>query len=267
MLGYINTDDAIQASGTVQVTGVAATLELNPQMLMWDPEQTEIDPADPASIKASGKRVLHFPGVTYIDWLIAKGYMDPSQSDPNYGGSPDQWISNGGDYIQQGFATNEVYKYENLIEWKDGAPAPVGFVLVNDLGWQPYPAMYTVLTDRLEELSPCLELLVPKLQQAWVDYLGNPGPVNDTLIEVSDGYNNFWKLSPELNARAVELFAELGIASNGPDSTYGNFDPARISALFDELVPILATQGIAVPEGYTAESVYTNQFIDPSIGL
>ena len=205
-LGYVNTDDAIQSSPTVEVTAVATTLEINPQMIMWDPEQLDADPTDPATIGETGARVLHFGEATYIDWMIANGYLDESQSDPNYGGSPDQWITDGGDFIQQGFATNEIYKYENEIEWKDGAPAPVEYAIIHELGWQPYPAAYSVLTERLDELSPCLELLVPMLQQAWVDYLDNPEPIGDVVIEVTEAYNNYWTLSPELNARAFELF-------------------------------------------------------------
>jgi hypothetical protein len=266
-LGYVNTDDAMTTAPTVEVTGVATTLEINPQMLMWDPEQTDVSADDPSSIGASGKRVLHFPSVTYIDWLIAQGNMDESQSDPNYGGAPDQWIEAGGDFIQQGFATNEVYKYENLIEWKDGAPAPVDFLLVHDLGWQPYPAMYSVLTERLDELSPCLEVLVPVLQQAWVDYFADPQAVNDQLLEITEGYNNYWTLSSELNAEAVRLMAELGISGNGPDDTYGNFDADRMQALFEAIGPVLESKSIELPEDYTAESSYTNEFIDTSIGV
>jgi hypothetical protein len=265
-LGYVNTDDAIQSSPTVEVTAVATTLEINPQMIMWDPEQLDIDAANPVTIKDSGARVLHFGEATYIDWLISKGFMDESQSDPNYGGAPDQWIADGGNFIQQGFATNEVFKYENLIEWKDGAPAPVDYAIIHELGWQPYPAAYSVLTERLEELSPCLELLVPKLQQAWVDYLDNPEPIGDVIIGVTETYNNYWTLTPELNARAFELFESEGYGSNGPDDTYGNFDPERIQTLFDDFGVILENRGITLPEGFTAESVYTNEFIDESIG-
>ena len=265
-LGYVNTDDAIQSSPTVEVTGVATTLEINPQMIMWDPEQLDADPTDPATIGETGARVLHFGEATYIDWMIANDYLDEGQSDPNYGGAPDQWIADGGNFIQQGFATNEIYKYENEIEWKDGAPAPVEYAIIHELGWQPYPAAYSVLTERLEELSPCLELLVPKLQQAWVDYLDNPEPIGDVVIEVTEAYNNYWTLSPELNARAFELFEEDGYGSNGPDDTYGNFDPERIQTLFDDFGVILEDRGITLPDGYTAESAYTNEFIDESIG-
>jgi len=266
-LGYVNTDDAVASSGTVAVTGVATTLEINPQMLMWDPEQNEIDPADPTTFKETGARVLHFPGVTYIDWMIAKGYLDEGQSDPNYGGSPDQWIADSGNYVQQGFATNEVFKYNEVIEWKDGAPAPVDYVLIDDLGWRPYPAMYTILTDRLQAESACLELLVPTLQQAWVDYLAEPQPVNDALLDITGTYNNYWTLTPELNAAAVELFASAGIGGNGGDDTYGNFDEARVEELYTELVPILEAKAVDLPEGFTANNAYTNEFIDPSIGV
>ena len=267
VLGYINTDEAIQTAGTVEVTGVAATLEINPQMLQWDPTQQDIDKADPTTLAASDARVLHFPGTAYIEFLISEGFITADQSDPNYGGAPDQWVANGGDYFQQGFATNEVFKYENLIDWKDGAPADVDFLLIHELGWQPYPGAYNVLTERLDEFSPCLEVFVPVLQQAWVDFLGNPGPVGDEIVAVTEVYNNFWKLTPELNEEAYRIFEATGIASNGPDDTYGNFDPDRVSTLFDAMKSILDETGVDLPEGYTAQSVYTNDFIDPSIGL
>jgi hypothetical protein len=266
-LGYINTDDAIAAAETVQVTGVAGTLEINPQMLMWDPTQLKIDPEKPETMKASGARVLHFPGVTYIDWMIAKGYLDASQSDPNYGGSPDQWVADSGNYVQQGFATNEIYKYENDISWKDGKPADVEFALIHNLGWQPYPAMYTILTSRLEAERGCLSALVPKIQQAWVDFLADPKPTMDKIIEVTEAYNNYWKLSPGLNDAAVALFKSEGIGGNGSDKTYGNFDEKRIEGLFNELKPILEAKNTALPEGFKASDVFTNEFIDESIGV
>ena len=267
VLGYINSDDAIQTSGTVEVTAVAATLEINPQMVMWDPTQTDIDLDDPTTMAATEARVLHFPGTAYIDWMVSEGIISAGQRDPNYGGAPDQWVADGGNFIQQGFATNEIFKYENLIDWKDGAPADVDYALIHDLGWQPYPGAYNVLTERLDELSPCLEVFVPMLQQGWVDFLNDPGTVPDEILGVTEVYNNYWTLTPELSAAAIELFDSTGIGSNGPDDTYGNFDGDRLSGLFDELSVILDDQGIDLPDGFTAESAYTNEFIDPSIGL
>jgi hypothetical protein len=266
-LGYVNTDDVIQSAGTVKGIGVATTLEINPQFLMWDPEQLDIDPKDPASLGASDARILHFPGTTYTDWLIGKGFINASQSDPNYGGSPDQWLANNGNFVQQGFVSNEKYKYENEIAWKDGKPAPLGFTLIHDLGWQPYPAMYTVLADRKEELSGCLKVLVPVLQQAWVDYLDAPEELSDVLVGITTTYNNYWKVTPELNTAGFKVFEDLGLGSNGPDSTYGNFDLDRVKKLYDEAMPLLEELGVeSFDPTLKLEEVVTNEFIDTSIG-
>jgi hypothetical protein len=265
-LGYVNTDDAISTADKVPVTGVATTLEINPQMIMWDPTQlTDIDATKPESFKASGARVVHFGGTTYIDWMISKGYLDAAQSDPSYGGSPDEWIAQGGNFVQQGFATNEIRKYETLVPWKDGAPADVEFALIHDLGWQPYPAVYSILSSRLEAEKGCLSALVPKLQQAWVDFLGDPKATGDQIVEVAKAYNNYWTVTDEINQGAYELFKSKGIGGNGADKTYGNFDDKRIEAIFAELKPILEGKAIALPAGFDAKSVYTNEFIDKSI--
>ena len=127
--------------------------------------------------------------------------------------------------------------------------------------------MYSVLSDRLEELSPCLAVLVPKLQQAWVDYLADPTPIGDALVEITKTYNNYWTITPELNAAGFELFESLGIGGNGPDSTYGNFDVDRVQKLYDEAMPLLADLGVKTDETLTVDGVVTNQFIDTSIGV
>lgn len=265
-LGYVNSDEVIQQSATVATTAVVGTLEINPQVVMWDPEQLAIDPDDPATIVESDARLLHSPDSTYVDWLISQGYLDESQSDPNYSGAPDQWVGSGGDFLQQAFATNEVYQYENLIDWKDGAPAPVDYALLDDLGWRPYPATQVVLTERLGELSPCLEVLVPVLQQAWVDYFDAPQDTAEAIIGITETYNNYWSVTPELNEAAFALMEVEGISSNGPDDTYGNFDPDRMQAVFDDFAEILEIRNVDLPEGYTVEDSYTNDFIDPSVG-
>jgi hypothetical protein len=263
-LGYVNTDDVISKAGTVKVTGVAGTLEKNPQMIMWDPAQTKIDKKDPKSIAASGKRILHFPETTYIDWMTAKGYMTAKQSDANYKGSPDEWVANTGNFIQQGFATNEVYAYTKETK---GWNKPIDFVLIDDLGWKPYPAMYTVLNERIKTDAGCLKALVPKLQQAWVDFIADPVPTNAELTKIAASYNNYWKVSDALSADGMALAKTTGITSNGADKTYGNFDEKRVGDMLTELKPILAAKNITLPAGYTIKDVVTNEFIDKSIGI
>ncbi len=253
--GYVNLSDAIKDSGSAAVVGVAKTLEINPQMLMWDPAQLDI--TEPADMAASGANVLHFDGTAYIDYLIAQDFLTADQPDPSYGGAPDQWIANGGNFIQQGFATNEIYKYENEIEWKDGAAAPVEYLLIDSVGFRDYPAMMTVRADKLESLSPCLEVLVPAMAQAWVDYLADPTPVTDALIAVNDTYDTYWKLSAGLNTKGIEIVESDGIAANSPDGTYCSMDDARVSDMISILTPIYEDGGITL--GDTA-AVVDNSF-------
>jgi hypothetical protein len=173
-------------------------------------------------------------------------------------------VADGGNFFQQGFATNEVYKYENEIEWKDGAPAPVDFYTVGDLGFDNYPAAITMMRDRAEELSECLDLLVPAMQQAWVDYLNDPKPITDTMIEINEVHDGFWTLSEGLNEAGLELVESGGFAENSPDGTYCSFDEARVQELYDILAPIYDEQGTEIAD--SIDGIFTNEYCDDAPG-
>ncbi len=260
--GYVNLSDAMKDSGSNAVVGVAKTLEINPQILQWDP--TQLDISEPADMAATGANVLHFDGVAYIDYMISEGDLTADQPDPSYGGAPDQWIANGGNFIQQGFVTQEIYKYENTIDWKDGAPADVDYLLIHDTGFEDYPAMMTVRADKLEELTPCLEVFVPMMQQAWVDYWSDPTPITDALIAVNETYDTYWKLDTDLNTAGLALVEELGIGANSPDGTYCSMDDSRVTAMSDILRPIYEADGIELAEDLTA--VVDNSFCEGVVG-
>lgn len=261
-MAYINMSDVIKDSAAVDMVAIAKTLDKDPQMIMWDPEQNPVE--SPEDIAASGATVLHFPGVAYIDYMIGQGYMTEDQSNPSYDGSDAAWVADGGNFFQQGFATNEVYKYENEIEWKDGAPAPVDFYTVGDLGFDNYPAAITMMRDRAEELSECLDLLVPVMQQAWVDYLNDPKPVTDAMIEINVAHDGFWTLSEGLNEAGLALVESGGFAENSPDGTYCSFDEARVQELYDILAPIYDEQGTEIAD--SIDGIFTNEYCDDAPG-
>lgn len=255
-MAYITMSDIIKDSAAVPLIAIAKTLEDDPQMIMWDPTVHDIQ--SPEDIAATGARLLHFPGNAYVDYMIGQGYITPEQSDPSYDGSDAKWVADGGDFFQQGFATNEVYKYENLIDWKDGAPADVSFYTVGDIGFDNYPAAIAMRKDRAEELDACLTLLVPKMQQAWVDYLNDPKPITDKLIEINEIHDGFWSLDEGLNAAGIALIEEKGIAENSPDGTYCSFNPDKVQGLYDILKVIYDEQGVEITDDPT--SVYTNKY-------
>jgi hypothetical protein len=263
--GYVNASDAAKDSKTAAVVGVAKTLEINPQMIQWDPTQLKIE--KPEDIATTGAKVLHFDGTTYMDYLVTKGYVTESQVDPSYGGAPDVWIAAGGNFIQQGFVTNEIFKYENIFEWKDGKPADVSYLLVHDLGFEDYPAMLTVRQDKLADMTPCLKAFVPMMAQAWVDYLKDPTPIADALVKINDEYDTYWKVTPELNAAGLELFTSEKIAANGPAGDYCSFDDARVQGLIDILADVFKNRGIDVAADLAAGTITDNSFCEGAASL
>ena len=255
-MAYINMSDVIKDSAAVDMVAIAKTLDKDPQMVMWDPATYDIQ--TPADIKTSGADVLHFPGTSYIDYMIASGFMDASQDSPTYDGSDSQFVSSNGGVIQQGFATNEVYKYENEINWKDGAPADVSFFTVADMGFDNYPAAITMMRDRVTELDACLKLLVPAMQQAWIDFLNDPKPVMNKMIEINQVHEGFWGLSEAQNDAGFALLESDGFATNSPDGSYCSFDAARVQGLYDVLKPIYDDQGVAIAD--SVDGIFTNDY-------
>ncbi len=261
-MAYLTTSDIIKDSAAIPLVAIAKTLDKDPQMVMWDPAQNDIQ--SPADIAATGAQVLHFPGTSYIDFMIAEGFITADQSNPSYDGSDAAWVADGGSLFQQGFATNEIYKYENDIAWKDGGPADVSFYTVGDLGFENYPAAITMLQSRADELDSCLTELVPVMQQAWVDFLNDPKPITDAMIAVNETHDGFWSLSEELNEAGMALVESDGYAVNSSDGTYCSFDPERMQTLYDILQPIYAEQGTEVAD--SVDSVYTNKYCEGAPG-
>lgn len=265
-MAYVGTDEAIANWEQLPTVGVFAPLEKDPQMLMWDPE-TFPDVQGIADFAAEGMPVVVFPGGTYIDYFVGIGYINADQVDATYDGSPARWVAEDGAIVQQGFASAEPYIYLNEVpEWGK----EVSYQLINDAGYPKYAAMMSVRPEHVTEYADCLAELVPVLQQAEVNYYTDEtfqADVNSLILELVDAYDTGWIYGPEVAEFSVETQLADGLVSDGPDSTLGNFDEARVAELFDIVGPIFAEQGIEVPEDLTAEMLYTNDFVDPAISL
>ena len=144
---------------------------------------------------------------------------------------------------------------------------PIDYLLVHDFGWTQYQSPLVVRPDTITAYRDCLKMLVPVFQQGWIDYMNDPVPVNNRILEIVEAQATFWSLSEELNADAITVMRDLDIVSNGPDGTFGNFDMDRIQTLIDQIAPVFVEAGAEVKEGLQAEDIATNEFIDPSIGF
>ena len=58
---------------------------------------------------------------------------------------------------------------------------------------------------------------------------------------------------------------ENGIVGNGPNSTVGDFDLARVRKLLDIVRPVFARARQPLPAGLTADDLVTNAYVDPAV--
>ena len=258
MLGYATTDGQILTSDKTPLLSVVAPLELNPQIIYWDPA-TYPDVKTLADLGKKDITINVFGGGTFADVFVAKGIWNKDQVDPSYTGAPDRFVAEG-DIAQQGFASAEPWIYKNQVKeyGKD-----LAFQLLNDAGFPVYSQTLAIRPDRLKELTPCLKELVPVIQQATVDYYGDPKAANAKIVETVKAYNTFWTYPAELADFSVAKQLELKLAGNGPDSTVGNFDTKRVQ----EVIDALTAAKMDNTAGMTPDKLVTNEFIDTKIGF
>ncbi|HEY0249642.1 MAG TPA: ABC transporter substrate-binding protein [Gryllotalpicola sp.] len=266
-LGYVSTDEAVEFSGNLPTTAVFAENDKSPMIIMWDPAKYP----DVSTIKGLGAAldkdggvVRYFSGAAYMEYLINAGYLPKKTTDGSYDGTPSKFVTAQGKDGQQGFATAEPYIYQNEVQaWGK----PVKFQLVADTGWSPYPETMSVRTGDLQKLTPCLQKLVPVMQQADVDFFTNPTPTNDLIDQLVQAYNNGWTYDANVGAYAVKQMKSLKVATDGSNGYVGAIDQSRVADFMKVAVPIFTSSGGHVKDGLTPDELYTNQFLDKSIGF
>ena len=257
-IAYSSLDAQAAAWADLPMISVLAPLEINPQIIMWDAD-TYPDVETIADVGEAGMTINVFGGGGFADYFVAEGIWSADQVDPSYDGSPARFIAEG-NIAQQGFASAEPYNYENVFEEYGKAPK---YQLLHDAGYQSYSQTLAVKPTDLETLRPCLEQVVPIVQQAVVDYAGAPDRANGIIIDAVAAFDTFWTYDEGVANYGVETMNELGLHGNGPDDIVGNMDEARIQKVIDDA----RTAGIDVPDDLVAADMFTNEFVDESIGF
>lgn len=263
LLGFVQTDQAVENYIRQPTLSVFAALDINPQILMFDPSQYDFKSI--ADIGKTDATVLYFEGLPFMDFLLAKDMLKKSQVDASFDGSPSRFIASGGKVVVQGYASNEPYRYENDIKnWKK----PVSYLLINDSGYEIYPENLAARTDAVETYRDCFKALVPMMQHALVDYTKNPEPTNTTLMKLSEALKVPVPVTPAGNKYALKTMLELKLLSNGHNSTVGDFEMERVQRVIDEqLAPTFKARGSKIKSDIKASDIHTNEFIDMSIKL
>ncbi|MEY2521722.1 MAG: hypothetical protein QOJ66_287 [Ilumatobacteraceae bacterium] len=263
LLGYVYTDEAIQNSAQFPTVAIESGFEKNPQMIMWDPA-TYPDVKTFADIGKSGMLVRYFSSAAWMDYFTSQGIIPKDKVDGSYDGTPALFVADQGKSGQQGFGSAEPYIYQNEVkEWGK----PVAYSYVNDNGWNNYAESIATKPDNITKYADCFKKLVPMIQQSSVDYLSDPAAANKIILEAVAKFDNGWVYSQGVADYAVKTIKADGLVGNGPDSTVGNFDDARVNDLIKLAIPVYTALGTAPKAGLTAADITTNQFIDPSIGL
>jgi len=265
-LGYQELDNAFIFSKRFPVVGVMAPLDIAPTVLLWD-KATYPDGfksiADLKTFAESGKGKIYVSTTkrTFGLYLVEQG-VPADVFVEGYRGDGENFVTNNGTWLNQGFVTSEVYKFEHGNNWGK----PIGYLNMNDLGYRNYTGMLSVATARMEELAPCLAKLVPLLQQATADYAKDPAEANKVIVDFNTAGHaaSWWKTAPELMAYAAKTMVDTGIIGNGPNATIGDFDMDRVAEMLKLVKPRFDER--ADPD-VKPDQVVTNRFIDPSIGL
>ena len=234
-------------------------------MIMWDPDTHEAKTIAElgTDLAANGGVVRYFGGPT-MEYLMAKGVLSAKVVDGSYDGTPANFVAGGGKDAQQGFASAEPYIYQNEVSaWSK----PVAYQLIHDAGWPIYQAAVSVRSADESTLDGCLAKLVPVLQQAEVDFFKDPKPVESLILDLVTEFNKGWVYSQGVADFSVKTMIEQKIVGNGNNTTLGDFDADRVKKVFDESIPLFTTLGSSPKPGLRAEDIYTNKYIDTSIGL
>jgi len=262
LLGFVETDQAIELSNTQPTMAVIADRQEAPTIIAWSPaEHPGVKTI--AQLGKTGTTVLYYNGAPYMDYLVGAGILTSKQIDASYNGTPADFVASGGKDALQGFATAEPYEYAHEVTQWD---KPLTYQLVSDYGYDPYPALAT-LPQNITKYAACFKKLVPIIQQGIVDYAANPATADALIVKLAQEYNTGWEYDAGEAAYAAQTMVADKIIANSPDGTAGAFDDSRISKLIALLSPIYQKDGKAIKAGLTPQDISTNQFLDPSIHL
>ncbi|NDZ95070.1 nitrate ABC transporter substrate-binding protein [Streptomyces sp. SID6673] len=259
-LGLVHGDQLISAAKEQRVVGVTPLLQYNPSIIMWDPA-SHPDQKTIADIGRTNASVVVSKDQIFPQWLVAKGLLKQSQLDTSYDGAPARFV---GDptITQQGFANSEPYTYEHETPSWD---KPVAYEMVKDAGYDVYASNVSVRADKLEQMSPCLQKLVPMIQQTGKDYVNSPDAINATIVDWVSKDVAFTPYSAGEAAYSAELLKDKAVIAPGTDGVYGSYDMAKAQSTVDDLVPILNAGGANLPAHLSADQVYTTRFISPQV--
>ena len=261
LLGVDATDSQIQSYSKTPTVGVVTPMYLYDNVFFWNPAKNNLSGI--SAIGSSGATLLSYgTGGALNLYLEAKGELHHSQIDGAYNGSPADFVASGGALISGGYATYEPYYYSHQLSAWDKA---ISYQLIETTGYNPYSNTTFVTPANLKKYSACLKKLVPMIQQAQISYLQSPNRVNQLIVQLATDYKIGGGYSMAVAQYADQTMLADKIVSNPSSGAFGSFDLARVNTLISQLKATKSVTGL--PASFSASTLETNQFIDPSISM
>jgi hypothetical protein len=261
LLGVDATDTQIQSYAKTPTVGVVTPMNLYDNVYFWNPAKHDLKSI--ADIGSSGATLLSYgTGGALNLYLEAKGELHQSQIDGAYNGSPADFVASGGSLISGGYATYEPYYYSHqLAAWDK----PIAYQLIENTGYDPYSNTTFVTPANLKKYSKCLSKLVPMIQQAQISYLKSPSRANQLIVQLATAYKIGGGYNMAVAQYADKTMLADRIVSNPSSGAFGSFDMTRVNTLIGQLEATKSVTGL--PSGFSASTLETNKFIDPSISM
>jgi hypothetical protein len=257
-IGYSSFDAQAAAWEDTPLISVMAPLEKNPQIIMWDadawPDVETIADLGEAGVTSTCSPVAASPTTS---WRPASGAPTRSTrrtTDRRPASSPRATSPSRASPRPSRTTTSSSSRSTARRRSTSSCTTPA---------IETYSQTLAVKPDVLEELRPCLEQFIPIVQQSVIDFANDPARANAIIIDAVAQFDSFWVYDEGVANFAVETMTELGLHGNGPDSTVGNMDEARVQKVIDDA----RLAGVPVPEDLVAADMFTNEFIDESIGF
>ena len=175
-MGYVGTDVALSRYAEAPTLAVFNALTKNPQVILWNADKHP-NAKTIADIAREVPAISVFGDRPFMRYLVANGTVPKEKVDDNYKGA---LMLATEDLAHQGFATSEPFRYSTL----ESGSITTAFELLHDAGWTSYPQNLAINKLRLDALRPCLEKLVPMMQQAQIAFVTNPERTIETLLKV-----------------------------------------------------------------------------------
>ncbi len=256
-----STEDQLVAWPELHTTQVFAPIERSPLAIAWDPKRYP-KTRRIADLQRGEVSILYTSGAMYMAYLLRDEQVKREQLDGSFSGSFGRFVRLEGQAAQQVRVTSDIPFLEaELAEWR----RPLRFELLDDAGWRPYDSPLVIRSDRVDELSPCLDELVPMMQRALTNYLSSPQVVNGRISTLNQIYGQ-----PTTSRRADDAALALvvfGLVGNGTDVTLGDPDLQRLSEFVRLVRPLLARTDRPLPDDVVLETLATRRFVRPGIGF